>query len=305
MRILFIDTVHPFLKKELENQKYICDTAYSKNKSETEKIIAKYEGIIIRSKFKIDKHFISKGKKLKFIARAGSGLENIDCNYATKKGIQCFNTPSGNKQAVAEHATGLLLALFNNLTTCDSEIRKGIWRREENRGLELSKKTVGIIGFGNNGSAFAKILTGFGVQILAYDKYLKNYNYKSTMRMIYEKADILSLHIPLTKETTYLINENYINKFKKNIYIINTSRGKCIHTKSLVQALKNGKIKGACLDVFENEKSSFQKISNNKELAYLKKTKKTLLSPHIAGWTKESNLKIAKILLQKIINYNV
>jgi len=306
MHILFIDTVYPFLQKELEKQHNTCDTAYEKSKLEIEKIISDYDGIIIRSRFAIDKQFINKAKKLKFIARAGSGLENIDLEYAKIKGIQCFNSENGNSQAVAEHALGMLLSLFNKLNKADKEVRNGEWKREENRGVELAQKTVGIIGIGNTGSAFAKLLQGFNVKILAYDKYLKQYSSQNIIEEIYEKADIISLHIPLNDSTTYLVNDQFINKFKNPIYLINTSRGKCVNTKSLVTALKNGRIQGVCLDVLEYEKDSFEQLSIkgfSDELIYLTKTNNSILSPHIAGWTKESNVKIAKILLEKITAY--
>ncbi|MEC7646248.1 MAG: NAD(P)-dependent oxidoreductase [Bacteroidota bacterium] len=303
MKILFIDTVHPLLKEQLEKIHYKCDTAYNKNKSEIETIIHNYDGIIIRSKCHIDEKFIKKATNLKFIARAGSGLENIDVPYAESKNIKCYNAAEGNKQAVAEHALGMLLSLFNNLNKSDVEVRKGKWKREENRGIEIAGKKIGIIGYGNNGSAFAEILQGFKVDILAYDKYLKKHPYKTSMKIIYEKADILSLHIPLTKETTYLINNNLINNFQKDFYLINTARGKCVNTKDLVSALKNGKIKGACLDVLEYENTSFEKINKKSletDMKYLINSNKVLLSPHIAGWTVESSIKIAKILFQKI-----
>jgi D-3-phosphoglycerate dehydrogenase len=302
MKILFIDTVHPLLKQELEKENHICDTAYNKSKSEIEQIISNYQGIIIRSRFKIDKQFIDCGSNLKFIARAGSGLENIDVDYAENKNIHCYNAAEGNRQAVAEHALGMLLSLFNNLNTADQEIRNGVWEREGNRGIELAGKTVAIIGYGNNGSAFAKVLKGFNVKILAYDKYLKDYSYKNTMESIYNEADIVSLHIPLTEETTYLVDDKFINSFEKNIYLINSARGKCTNTKHLVTALENGKIKGVCLDVFEYEKTSFENLSQEgftNDMQNLMNSKNTILSPHIAGWTKESNVKIAEVLLNK------
>ena len=305
MKILFIDTIHPLLKQELEKENHICDTAYNKNKDQIEQIINNYQGVIIRSRFKIDKQFIDCGNNLKFIARAGSGLENIDVNYAESKNINCYNAAEGNRKAVAEHALGMLLSLFNNLNRSDQEVRNGLWIREENRGIELTGKTVGIIGYGNNGSAFAEVLKGFSVKILAYDKYLKDYHYKSTMETIYKEADIVSLHIPLTEETSYLVDDNFINNFEKDIYLINTARGKCTNTKHLVAALENGKIKGACLDVLEYEETSFKNLStkiNSSNMQYLINSKKTILSPHIAGWTKESNLKIAKVLLNKFIS---
>ena len=303
MKILFIDTVHPFLKQELETQNYICDTAYDKSKAEIQKIINNYQGIIIRSRFIIDKEFIDYASELKFIARAGSGLENIDVNYAKSKNINCYNAAEGNQQAVAEHALGMLLSLFNNLNKADQEVRSGIWKREENRGRELAHKTIGIIGYGNNGSAFAEVLKGFDVTILAYDKYLTKYPYQSTMESIYKQADIVSLHVPLTAETTYLINDDLIHKFEKDFYLINTARGKCVNTKDLVSALEKGKIKGACLDVLEDEKTSFENLSQEgftAEMQYIMDSPKTILSPHIAGWTQESNVKIAKVLLEKI-----
>jgi len=305
MKILFIDTVHPLLKQELEKENHICDTAYNKSKTEIQQIISNYQGIIIRSRFKIDKQFIDCGINLKFIARAGSGLENIDVDYAESKNIHCYNAAEGNRQAVAEHALGMLLSLFNNLSRADQEVRNGVWEREENRGIELAGKTVAIIGYGNNGSAFAEVLKGFNVKILVYDKYLKDYSYKSTMKTIYKEANIVSLHIPLTEETSYLVDDNFINSFKKNIYLINTARGKCTNTKHLVAALENGKIKGACLDVLEYEKTSFENLSQegfSNDMQYLINSKNIILSPHIAGWTMEGNVKIAEVLLNKFIS---
>lgn len=302
MKILFIDTVHPLLKQELEKENHICDSAYNKSKTEIQQIISNYQGIIIRSRFKIDKQFIDCGSNLKFIARAGSGLENIDVEYAENKNIHCYNAAEGNRQAVAEHALGMLLSLFNNLNNADQEVREGKWERERNRGIELAGKTVGIIGYGNNGSAFAEVLKGFNVKILAYDKYLTNYTQESSMETIYKEADIISLHVPLTDETTYLVDDNFINRFAKNFYFINTARGKCVNTKNLVKALENKKIKGACLDVLEYEKTSFENLSKDgltSDMQYLMNAQNTILSPHVAGWTVESNVKIAEVLLNK------
>ena len=302
MKILFIDTVHPLLKQELEKENHICDSAYNKSKTEIQQIISNYQGIIIRSRFKIDKQFIDCGSNLKFIARAGSGLENIDVEYAENKNIHCYNAAEGNRQAVAEHALGMLLSLFNNLNNADQEVREGKWERERNRGIELAGKTVGIIGYGNNGSAFAEVLKGFNVKILAYDKYLTNYPQKSSMETINKEADIISLHVPLTDETTYLVDDNFIKRFIKNFYLINTARGKCVNTKDLVKALENKKIKGACLDVLEYEKTSFENLSKDgltSDMQYLMNAQNTILSPHIAGWTAESNVKIAEVLLNK------
>ena len=302
MKIIFIDTTHPKLIKDLNYKGFICDQAYDKSRSEILKIIMNYDGIVIRSRFKIDKNFINAAKKLKFIARAGSGTENIDLRYANKKNIKCFNAAEGNRQAVAEHALAMILNLLNNIRVSDQEIRRGIWNREKNRGIELSGKTIGIIGFGNTGSSFAKILENFNVKILAYDKYKEKYKFQSNLDEILEFSDIISLHIPLTEETKYLVNENFIDKAKKPFYIINTSRGQCIETKALIKGLKDQKILGACLDVFEQEKNSFEKIGENADLKYLIESNKTILTPHIAGWTFESNYKIAETLSKKIIN---
>ena len=305
MKILFIDNVHPHLQKTLEKNNFVCHHALLLSKSEVEEIISDYEGVIIRSRFEIDSQFIDKSIKLKFIARAGSGLENIDVNYAESKKIKCFNAAEGNRQAVSEHAIGMILSLFNNINISDQEVRKGKWNREKNRGIELSGKTIGIIGFGNNGSAFAEILRGFGVNILSYDKYLESYQYQSSMKEIYTNADIISLHVPLTEETTYLVNKDFIEKFEKNIFIINTARGKCVNTKDLVMKIKDRKVLGVCLDVLEYEKLSFEQLSesgDNQDLKFLLESKNVILSPHIAGWTHESYLKISEILTKKILS---
>jgi len=302
LKIIFIDTIHPKLIEDLKSRGFICDQAHDKSRSDILKIIKNYDGLVIRSRFKIDKAFINTAKKLKFIARAGSGTENIDLDYANKKNIKCFNAAEGNREAVAEHALAMILNLLNNIRVSDQEIRKGIWNREKNRGFELSGKTIGIIGFGNTGSLFAKILENFNIRILAYDKYKKNYKFQSNIDEILEFSDIISLHIPLTDETKYLVNKNFIDKAKKPFYIINTSRGQCIETKALIKGLKDEKILGACLDVFEQEKNSFEKIVENTDLKYLIESNKTILTPHIAGWTFESNYKIAETLSEKIIN---
>ncbi|MAD49989.1 MAG: hypothetical protein CMC95_01615 [Flavobacteriales bacterium] len=303
-KVLFVDTVHPYLWNELEKEGYQCVEGYSLSKVQIIQQNIDLHGIVIRSRFKLDAHFIDHFKDLKFIARAGSGMENIDSDFAQTKNIHCFNAAEGNKQAVAEHALGLMLSLFNNLKKADQEVRKGIWNREENRGLELSGKTVGIIGYGNNGSALAKVLSGFDTKVLAYDKYKTNYAPKyaieSDMQTIFEQADILSLHIPLTEETELLVNTKFLSQFKKSIYLINTSRGKCVDTEALVKNLNSGKVLGACLDVLEYEKSSFENLSDSETLTQLFESEKVILSPHVAGWTKESKLKLAQVLLQKI-----
>ncbi len=301
-KVLFIDTTHKYLIDQLEKKNIVCDFEFSKTKSQIEKIIAKYDGIVIRSRFKIDKKFIDAAKKLKFIARAGSGLENIDIKYAEQKKIKCINAAEGNKQAVAEHALALILNLFNKINQANNELKSGKWLREENRGIELSGKKIGIIGFGNTGSSFVNLLKSFDLELLVYDKYKKNYEYKSSLKEIFEKAEILSLHVPLNDETKKYIDESFINKMKKPFYLINTSRGQCVDTKALIRGIKENKVKGACLDVFEHEKTSFEKLKRNRDLSFLLNSNKTILTPHIAGWTTESYFKIAKILSEKIIS---
>jgi len=307
-KILFIDSNHPRLQKELEAAGLVCDLQYEWDKERIEKELPNYTGVVIRSRIKLDKEIISKGTNLKFIARAGAGMENIDTAFAHSKGIHCLHAPEGNRDAVGEHALGMLLSLFNNILRADNEVRHGKWIREGNRGIELQGKTIGIIGYGNMGSAFARRLKGFGVNVLAYDKYKKGfsdeYAREATLEELFEKADILNLHIPLTEETHFMVNKAFLEKFKKNIYLINTARGKVVKTDDLVALMKSGKILGACLDVLEYEKISFEDIDQNKlpeAFQYLIKSDRVVLTPHIAGWTHESNEKIAAVLADKIL----
>ncbi len=270
-------------------------------------------GIVIRSRITIDKKFLDKATALKFIARCGAGMESIDVEYASQKGISCLNSPEGNRNAVGEHALGMLLMLFNNLNRADRQVRAGEWIREKNRGHELEGKTVGIIGFGNMGSAFAEKLKGFNCRVLAFDKYKKGFAndfvQEASLEEIKQQADVLSLHIPLTSETEFLVNEKFINSFTKPFYLINTARGKCVSTHDLVNGLKSGKILGACLDVYEYEDASFEKffieaagLKDNPDWIYLTQSEKVILTPHIAGWTIESLRKIAETLVKKIRN---
>ena len=307
MKILFVDSAHPSLKQELEKNNFICDEDFTSSKEEIEKKLSSYQGIILRSRFDIDKKLIDAAKNLKFIARVGAGMEYINVAYAESKGIKCLSSPEGNKNAVAEHALGMLLSLLNNISKANSEVKAGQWVREANRGTELEGKTIGIYGFGNTGSAFAKVLIGFDVKILAYDKYKKNfeneYVKESSPEEIFSESDILSLHLPLTEETKYLVDDSFIGKFRKNIYLINTSRGPIVKTDDLVKNLKTGKVVGACLDVLEYEESSFENISSveNPDWKYLRESNRVILTPHIAGWSFESTEKMAKILAEKII----
>lgn len=307
MQILHLDTNHPFLLQELQKSGYVNHEDYSSSKKEVEKKISNYQGIVIRSRFKIDKQFIDAAIGLKFIARVGAGLESIDCDYAKSKGIQLISAPEGNRTAVGEHTLGMLLSLFNNLAVADQEIRAGKWLRENNRGLELNGKTVGLIGYGNMGKAFAKTLKGFDVTVLCYDikpKIGDNNCTQVSLKELQKKTDVLSLHTPFNKESHHMINTSFINGFAKPFWIINTARGTAIHTTDLVTGLKKGKILGAGLDVLEYEKSSFENLFEDKNLPkdfeYLIAAKNVLLSPHVAGWTVESKLKLAQTIVHKI-----
>ena len=308
IKILLADSNHEVLHETLKAAGFQCDLFWDKSPEELKKIISEYDGLVLRSKFKITSEIIDSAKKMKCIGRAGAGMENIDVSYANSKGIICVSAPEGNRDAVAEHTLGMLLMLLNNLKKADDEVRKGIWLRAQNRGVEIGGKTVGIIGYGNMGSAFAKRLAGFGCKIIVYDKYKKGFGSEviteASMEQLFSECDILSLHVPLTEETNYLINSDFINRFRKNIYLINTSRGKCLNTADLVAALESGKVLGACLDVLEYESVSFENLDNAKlpePMHYLIKSDKVVLSPHIAGWTHDSNYKISKIIAEKMI----
>jgi D-3-phosphoglycerate dehydrogenase len=310
LKVLLLDINHPLLKKGLSDLGLQVDEDYTSSKREIEQKIAGYDGIIIRSRFPLDKSFLQKAKKLKFIGRVGAGLENIDTEYARQKDIRLFNAPEGNRNAVGEHTLALILNLFNKINTADAEIRSGIWRREANRGIELDGKTVGIIGYGNMGKAFAKKLKGFDVEVLAYD-ILPNVADENAHQVdlpeLYEKTDVLSLHVPQTPLTRKMIDSEFIDKFHKNIYLINTARGSVVDTKSLVKALENGKISGAGLDVLEYEKSSFENMFEQENLPSdfkrLIQMKNVILTPHVAGWTVESKEKLAQVILEKITKF--
>ncbi len=310
MKVLFADTTHPSLPELLQKAGFEVHENVCTTKNDCMQIIQDYDGIIIRSKFIIDKPFLTKARKLKFIGRVGAGMENIDKEEAEALGIKCFNSPEGNRNAVAEHALGMLLSLKNNLIKAHSEVIKGKWLREANRGIELKNRTIGLVGFGNTGSTFAKKLRGMEMQILAYDKYKNNYapDYvkETTMEDIFHEADIVSFHIPLSEETRFLANEKFFNSFRKPITFINTSRGKNLDTASLVNAMKKGKVNGACLDVLEYEAVSFENLHKEQlpePFEYLINSEKVVLSPHIAGWTHESNVLLSSILAEKIITF--
>jgi D-3-phosphoglycerate dehydrogenase len=312
VKILHIDSNHQLLWEQLEQAGFHNEADFTSSKSEIETKIQNYHGIVIRSRFKIDREFLDKATNLKFIARVGSGLESIDCDYAKGKNIQLIAAPEGNRNAVGEHAIGMLLSLMNKLNRADKLVREGKWIREGNRGYELEGKTIGLIGYGNMGKSFAKKLRGFDVEVLCYDILpdVGDENAKQvSLKELQQKADVLSLHIPWTPETDKMVNANFIDAFAKPFWFINTSRGKNVVTDDLVDALQSGKILGAGLDVLEYEKLSFENLflssrAQSRELPrafeYLLQSENVLLTPHIAGWTFESHQKLAQIIVDKI-----
>jgi D-3-phosphoglycerate dehydrogenase len=297
--------------ERLTNRGFNCVDATTMTREEIVMELNDTLGIVIRSRFSLDQEFLRSAPKLMFIARSGSGLENIDQSFCKERKIELFNSPEGNRNAVAEHALGMLLNLLNKLNLADYQVKNGLWNREANRGEELDGKTVGIIGYGNNGSAFAKKLRGFDVRVLAYDKYKSAFGdhfvQECTLEAIFQQADVLSFHIPLNKETKYFANEEFFNSFVKPIRLLNLSRGKILNTKDLVSAMKSGKVLGACLDVLEFETKSFESFFEQHlpdEFKYLIDSENIILSPHIGGWTKESYFKLSNVLADKILDWN-
>lgn len=306
MKILHLDTNHPLLLNQLNDLGFINDEDYTSSKEDIKQKIKDYDGFIIRSRFSIDKTFLDAATNLKFIGRVGAGLENIDCDYAESKGITLISAPEGNRNAVGEHSLAMLLSLFNKLNKADNEVRNGKWLREDNRGIELDGKTVGLIGYGNMGKAFAKKLRGFDIKVLCYDIKDNVEDENATqvsLEKLQEEADVLSLHTPETPLTIGMVNQNFINNFKKPFWLINTARGKSVVTSDLVNALKSGKILGAGLDVLEYEKASFESLFSStlpEAFQYLIEAQNVILSPHVAGWTTESKEKLAQTIVDKI-----
>ncbi|MCL5246661.1 2-hydroxyacid dehydrogenase [Cellulophaga sp. 20_2_10] len=307
MKVLHLDKNHPLIIEQFKDSGFTNDVDYTATKEEVEAIIHNYDGLIIRSRFPLDKAFLDKATNLKFIGRLGAGLENIDTDYATQKGIFLASAPEGNRNAVGEHTLGMILSLFNKLNKADNEVRNGKWDREGNRGIELDGKTVGIIGYGNMGNAFAKKLRGFDVDVICYDIKDGVGNKNATqvsLEELQQKADVLSLHVPQSNSTKNMVTSDFINGFKKQFWLFNTARGKCVVTADLVAALKEGKILGAGLDVLEYEKASFEHMFTDNKLPdafeYLIHSDKVLLSPHVAGWTVESKIKLAQTIVDKV-----
>ena len=322
MKILHVDSNHPLLIEELQALDFQNDEAYTATKEAIEQVIGGYDGLVIRSRFPVDQAFLEKATNLKFIARVGAGMENIDEAFAKKRGILLFNAPEGNRNAVGEHALGMLLSLFNKMNKAHKQVKKGIWDREGNRGVELDGKTVGIIGYGNTGKAFARKLKGFDVEVYCYDIVggVGDDHARQVGILEFKKnVDVVSLHIPQTPETIGLVNTEFIESFTKPFWLLNTARGSAVVTKDLVKALKAGKVLGAGLDVLEYEKASFENFFDKSEadrssvlsrlkskpkkpkpLKYLLKADNVLITPHVAGWTKESKEKLAQTIVHKI-----
>lgn len=307
MKILLADSNHPVLQTVLSDAGFQCDALWDQSAEELKELLPQYDGLIIRSKFKVDAELILRCPSLKCIGRVGAGMENIDVSFAESRGVRCLCVPEGNRDAVGEHALGMLLMLLNHLKRVDDEVRNGIWRRAVNRGTEIAGKTVSVIGYGHMGFSFAKKLSGFDATILAHDKYKTGFSTaylaEAELERVFEETDILSLHLPLTPETHYYFNADFLARFKKPIYIINTARGKCLDTAALVEGLKSGRVLGACLDVLEYESLSFEDLDARTlpaPMQYLLKAENVLLSPHIAGWTQESNFKMSRLIAEKM-----
>lgn len=306
--VIFIDSVHPILEQRLTQAGFICERHFKTTFEELTKILPNAYGLVLRSRFTIDAAFLAHCPQLKFIARSGSGLENIDRQTCEFKQIRLYNSPEGNRNAVAEHALGMLLSLLNKLNKADKEVRSGIWNREQNRGEELDGKTVGIIGYGNNGAAFAKKLRGFDVKVLAFDKYKTGFGdhfvQECTLEAIQQQADILSFHIPQNKETKYLFNQEFLQQMQKPFYLLNLSRGKIVDTEVLIRGLQLGRIKGAGLDVLEYEQKSFEAFFDREmppAFQALIQQENVVLTPHVGGWTTESYFKLSSVLADKIL----
>jgi D-3-phosphoglycerate dehydrogenase len=306
--VVFLDSVHPVLAERLSLAGFQCIDAWERSRNDCLQLITEAAGIVVRSRYTMNEEFLQFAPNLRFIARSGSGLENIDERYCKKRKIQVYNSPEGNRNAVGEHALGMLLSLMNKLHTADRDVRTGLWAREANRGEELDGKTVGIIGFGNNGSAFARKLRGFDVKCMAYDKYRKGYGdhfvMECTLPAILKNADVISFHIPQNNQTLFMANDAFFARIRKPVYLLNLSRGKIVETAALVRAIESGKVKGAALDVLEYESSSFEEWFRPpwpEDLSHLLQSDRVMLSPHVGGWTHESYFKLSNVLADKIL----
>ena len=305
MKILLLDKNHPLITEQLSAKGFVLEEDFISSYNEVINKIENYDGIIIRSRIPIDENFIRHAQNLKFIARVGAGMENIDVEFAKSKNIKLISSPEGNRDSVAEHVVGMLLILMNRLFISSLEVKNGIWKREEIRGDELLGKTIGLIGYGNMGKAVAKRFSGFGSKVIFHDilpDIGDEFATQVPLDQLKKEADILSLHLPITKETHHLIDAKFILEMAKDFYFINTARGKNVKTKDLVEAVKSGKIKGVALDVLEYEKASFENLdSENEDLQFLLNSEKVIVTPHIAGWTVQSKEKLAQVIVDKIL----
>lgn len=308
MKVNFIDAVHPVLSTRLTAAGHTCEDLSEYSGTELLGQLHDAEGLVVRSRLMITGHVLQHAPRLRFIARAGAGMENIDRQACAAKGIRLYNSPEGNRDAVAEHALGMLLALMNHLPKADREVRHGIWDRVSNSGRELCGSTVGIIGYGQMGTAFARRLTGFGVHVLAHDKYRTGFGNRhleeSSLDELQDRCDTVSLHLPLTPETQHYANAAFFARFSKPVWFINTARGPITDTAALLDAIDAGKVRGACLDVLEFEERSLKGLHDergNETFQRLKACEKVLLSPHVAGITEESYFKLANVLADKIL----
>ncbi|GAB3751549.1 2-hydroxyacid dehydrogenase [Spirosoma pomorum] len=305
LSILIADEMHPSLFAMLDEAGFTYEYQPKITRHELLEKLASFSGLIIRSKTTIDEELLTQAPKLKVIGRAGAGLDLIDLNAVTARGIQVFHAGTGNRDAVGEQAVGMLLALLANIVKADREVRNGIWDREGNRGYELGSLTVGLIGYGNNGQATARRLSGFGCRVLAYDKFRSDYGdqyaQEASQEQIMAKADIVSLHIPLTNETRMMINDTFIEQMAKPFYLMNVARGEITSLSALVRGLETGKVRGACLDVLENEKLNKLTPEQQTSFDYLRQSDRVILTPHIAGWTHESYVRINEVLVQQLV----
>ncbi len=315
MKVLITDNTHPVLRQHIEAAGIDCDVCVDCTYNTLLEMVQDYDALIVRSKIIIDRPFIDKARHLRCIGRVGAGMETIDVEYAESCGVKCFNSPEGNRDAVGEHATALLLALFDKITIADAEVRQGQWHREDNRGIEVKGRTVGIIGFGNMGGAFAQRLRGFECRILAYDKYrpahceenfvkARDYVVPCSLDTLQHEADVVSLHVPLTEETRYMVNADFIGRMTHPFYLLNTSRGAVVKTADLVAAMESGQVLGAGLDVIEYENMAKDGLVMDdlpNDYRYLLRSPHTVMTPHVAGWTVESKYKLATVLADKIV----
>ena len=304
-KVYFLDSVHSILEERLTNAGYLCVDCTNSTLNELSKMIVDASGIVLRSRITLNEEVLRNVKNLQFIARSGSGLENIDLEYCKKKNVKVYSSPEGNRNAVAEHCLGFLLSLLNNFKQAQCDIHNGEWLREKNRGIEITNLCVGIIGYGNNGRAFAEKLASIGVKVLVYDKYLKGFSrkgiYESNMEEIFKESNVISFHVPLTSETTYIADYQFFKSFIRPVWVLNISRGKVLKTKDLVRGLNEGIVRGAALDVLDEESKSFDMSSPNRIVIDLNNRSNVIITPHVAGWTQESYFKLSNVLADKIL----